>query len=34
MIEYLTDMSFVLATIIGGIVAILYVFVKRKRRTQ
>ncbi|WP_331254675.1 MULTISPECIES: EYxxD motif small membrane protein [Sutcliffiella] len=34
MLEYLTDMSFVLATIIGGIVAILYVFVKRKRRTQ
>ncbi|MGD6874667.1 EYxxD motif small membrane protein [Sutcliffiella horikoshii] len=27
-------MSFVLATIIGGIVAILYVFVKKKRRTQ
>ncbi|WP_347230874.1 EYxxD motif small membrane protein [Bacillus sp. LL01] len=34
MLEYLTDMSFVLATIIGGIVAILYVFVKRKRRTH
>ncbi|MGD6777652.1 MULTISPECIES: EYxxD motif small membrane protein [Bacillaceae] len=34
MLEYLTDMSFVLATIIGGIVAILYVFVKKKRRTQ
>lgn len=34
MLEYLTDMSFVLATIIGGIVAILFVFVSRKRRTQ
>ncbi|MCM3620246.1 LPXTG cell wall anchor domain-containing protein [Sutcliffiella horikoshii] len=34
MLEYLTDMSFVLATIIGGIVAILFVFVRRKRRTQ
>ncbi|WP_404430589.1 EYxxD motif small membrane protein [Sutcliffiella horikoshii] len=34
MLEYLTDMSFVLATIIGGIVAILYVFVKKKRRAQ
>ncbi|WP_404460472.1 EYxxD motif small membrane protein [Sutcliffiella horikoshii] len=34
MLEYLTDMSFVLATIIGGVVAILYVFVKKKRRTQ
>ncbi|WP_392396845.1 EYxxD motif small membrane protein [Sutcliffiella horikoshii] len=27
-------MSFVLATIIGGIVAVLYVFVKKKRRAQ
>lgn len=34
MIEYLTDMSFVLAAIIGGIVAVLFVFVRRKRRTQ
>lgn len=32
--EYLTDMSFVLALVIGGIVASLFVFVKKKRRTQ
>jgi hypothetical protein len=32
--EYLTDMSFVLVTVIGCIVAILFVFVKKKRRTQ
>ncbi|MFE7064655.1 EYxxD motif small membrane protein [Sutcliffiella sp. NPDC057660] len=31
-LEYLTDMSFVLASVIGGIVAILFVFVKRKKR--
>ncbi|CAG9621352.1 EYxxD motif small membrane protein [Sutcliffiella rhizosphaerae] len=34
MLEYLTDMSFVLVTIIGGIIAILFVYVKKKRRTQ
>ncbi|MGY3717693.1 EYxxD motif small membrane protein [Sutcliffiella cohnii] len=31
MVEYLTDMSFVLATAIGGIVALLYIFIKKKR---
>ncbi|WP_336296597.1 EYxxD motif small membrane protein [Bacillus pinisoli] len=29
--EYVTDMSFVLITIIGGIIAISYAFIKRKR---
>ncbi|MFZ3591187.1 EYxxD motif small membrane protein [Bacillus sp. DJP31] len=29
--EYVTDMSFVLASVIGGIVAICFVFIKRKR---
>ncbi|WP_367643901.1 EYxxD motif small membrane protein [Bacillus sp. THAF10] len=34
MLEYLTDMSFILATLIGGIIAIVFVFVKKKRRPQ
>ncbi|WP_433746842.1 EYxxD motif small membrane protein [Falsibacillus pallidus] len=29
--EYLTDMSFVLIALIGGIVAISYVYIKRVR---
>lgn len=29
--EYLTDMSFVLALLIGSIVALLFVFVKKRR---
>ncbi|MFP5107126.1 EYxxD motif small membrane protein [Neobacillus sp. C211] len=34
--EYLTDMSFVLIAIIGSIVALLYVFIRRtgKRRAR
>jgi hypothetical protein len=32
--EYLSDMSFVLATLIGGIVAISYVYVRRSRKTE
>ncbi|MHC0039452.1 EYxxD motif small membrane protein [Pseudoneobacillus sp. C159] len=31
--EYFSDMSFVLASLIGGIVAISYVYVKRSRKT-
>ena len=31
MMEYLTDMSFVLIALIGSIVALLFVFIKRKR---
>lgn len=31
MLEYMTDMSFVLAMVIGGIVAIIFVFVRKKR---
>lgn len=31
MLEYMTDMSFVLAMLIGGIVAIMFVFVRKKR---
>jgi hypothetical protein len=30
--EYLSDMSFVLITLIGGIIAISYVYIKRSRR--
>jgi hypothetical protein len=29
--EYVIDMSFVLAAVIGGIVAISFVYIKRKR---
>ncbi|MBA2876843.1 EYxxD motif small membrane protein [Thermaerobacillus caldiproteolyticus] len=31
LLEYLTDMSFVLALLIGGIVAISFVYVRKKR---
>lgn len=31
MLEYMTDMSFVLAMLIGGIVAIMFAFVRKKR---
>ncbi|MFY0760859.1 EYxxD motif small membrane protein [Metabacillus dongyingensis] len=30
-IEYLTDMTFVLALLIGSIVALMFVYVKKKR---
>ncbi|WP_328284609.1 EYxxD motif small membrane protein [Anoxybacillus sp. J5B_2022] len=30
-LEYMTDMSFVLAMLIGGIVAITFVYVRKKR---
>lgn len=30
--EYLSDMSFILVSLIGGIVAIAYVYVRRNRR--
>ncbi|WP_328824175.1 EYxxD motif small membrane protein [Metabacillus schmidteae] len=30
-LEYLTDMSFLLIAIIGGIVALLYVYIKKRR---
>jgi len=29
--EYFTDMTYVLASLIGGIIAILFVYVRRKR---
>ena len=31
MLEYITDMSFVFIALIGSIVALLYVFIKRRR---
>ncbi|WP_341482360.1 EYxxD motif small membrane protein [Bacillus kexueae] len=31
--EFFTDMSFVMAIIIGSIVALYYAFVRKKRRT-
>ncbi|WP_376701769.1 EYxxD motif small membrane protein [Anoxybacteroides rupiense] len=31
LLEYMTDMSFVLATLIGSIVALTFVYVKKKR---
>ncbi|MBB5325173.1 hypothetical protein HNQ34_002272 [Anoxybacillus tepidamans] len=31
LLEYMTDMSFVLATLIGGIIALTFVYVKKKR---
>jgi hypothetical protein len=31
-LEYLSDMIFVLATLIGGIIAISYVYIRRSRR--
>ncbi|WP_343798591.1 EYxxD motif small membrane protein [Bacillus carboniphilus] len=30
--EYLTDMSFVLITVIGGIVALAYVYIHKSRK--
>lgn len=30
-LEYMTDMSFVLTMLIGGIVALIFVYVKKKR---
>jgi len=30
--EYLTDMWFVMATLIGSIIALLYAFVRRRKR--
>ncbi|MDQ0230221.1 EYxxD motif small membrane protein [Metabacillus malikii] len=30
-IEYFTDMSFLLIALIGGIVALLYVYIKKRR---
>ena len=32
--EYLTDMSFVLIVLIGGIIAISYVYVRKARRKR
>ncbi|MDQ0163225.1 EYxxD motif small membrane protein [Aeribacillus alveayuensis] len=32
--EYLTDMSFVLAILIGSIVALLFVFIRKKRGSE
>ncbi|WP_367034622.1 EYxxD motif small membrane protein [Rossellomorea marisflavi] len=34
MLEYITDMSYVLLSIIGGIVAFLCVYVKRVRKKR
>ncbi|WP_337588972.1 MULTISPECIES: EYxxD motif small membrane protein [Geobacillus] len=31
LLEYMTDMSFVLAALIGGIIALLYVYMRRRR---
>ncbi|KGX88241.1 hypothetical protein N784_11010 [Pontibacillus litoralis JSM 072002] len=31
MMEYLSDMTFVIATVIGTIVAILYIYIKKKK---
>ncbi|WP_328589300.1 EYxxD motif small membrane protein [Litchfieldia alkalitelluris] len=31
MLEYITDMSYVLISIIGGIIAIAFVYIKKKR---
>ncbi|WP_375154132.1 EYxxD motif small membrane protein [Parageobacillus sp. VR-IP] len=31
LLEYMTDMSFVLASLIGGIIALVFVYVRRKR---
>lgn len=30
-LEYLTDMTFVYGTLIGGIIAIIFIFVRKKR---
>ncbi|WP_326946393.1 EYxxD motif small membrane protein [Bacillus alveayuensis] len=32
--EYLTDMSFVFAILIGSIVALLFVFIRKKRGSE
>jgi hypothetical protein len=32
--EYFTDMTFILATLIGGIVAISYVFIRKGKRAR
>jgi hypothetical protein len=31
LLEYMTDMSFVLAALVGGIIALVFVYVRRKR---
>jgi hypothetical protein len=31
LLEYMTDMSFVLAALVGGIIALAFVYVRRKR---
>ncbi|MFC0523672.1 EYxxD motif small membrane protein [Pontibacillus salicampi] len=31
--EYLTDMTFVIATIIGSIVAILFIYIQKRKKT-
>jgi hypothetical protein len=31
LLEYMTDMSFVLASLIGGIIALAFVYVRKKR---
>jgi hypothetical protein len=31
LLEYMTDMSFVLASLIGGIIALIFVYVRKKR---
>ncbi|MGD6817940.1 EYxxD motif small membrane protein [Metabacillus sp. 84] len=33
-LEYIRDMFFVYASVIGGIVALVFVFVRRKRRVR
>lgn len=30
-LEYLTDMSFILVALIGGIIALLFVYIKKRR---
>ncbi len=32
--EYLTDMSFVLITLIGGVVAISFAYIRKKKRVR
>ncbi|WP_413466027.1 EYxxD motif small membrane protein [Metabacillus litoralis] len=32
-LEYLTDMSFIFIALIGGIVALFFAYIKKKRRT-
>ncbi|MGG3739019.1 EYxxD motif small membrane protein [Aeribacillus pallidus] len=33
-LEYVTDMSYVLISLIGGIIAILYVYIRRSRKNR